>query len=85
VETIACFLSISPNKYFFFIGLGDDDEALFSCLSCLIFSANSNVFTPVLLLTVVSIIGESSLEDSSMKLKPSVDDDDDEEDGSLIV
>jgi len=39
----------------------------------------------VLLLSVVSFIGESSLEDSSMKLKSSVDYDKDEEDGSLIV
>ena len=36
-------------------------------------------------LTIVSVMGESYLEDCSMKFKPTVDDDENREDGALIV
>jgi len=67
------------------MGLRDDDEALLSCLIRLNFRANSNNFGALSLLTIFSNIGESSLDSSRMKLKPSVEDDVvDEDDESLI-
>ena len=81
---IVCSLSVSPYKSLFFLGLHDDDEALFSCLTCPILIATSNVLRPVLLLRIVYIIGISSIDSSSMKFKPSDDDDETDEEKELL-
>jgi len=78
-------LAISLINLFFFRGLRDDDEALFYCLICLIFGANSNNFGPVSLLMIFSNIGELSLDSSRMKLKLSDEDDEIEEDDESFI